>query len=72
MSQLKSGPRTAMSSESEEEIVLGRLQLEPDPGAVSVYWERNLKSHENGVLYSHNQHYKWYRQKVTELLDRLS
>ena len=60
-----------MSSESEEEIVLGQLQLEPDPGAVSVYWEINLKSQEYGVMYTHNQHYKWYKQKVTELLDRM-
>ena len=63
-------PRT-MSSDSDEENVIFGLQLEPDPESISVYWEKNLKSHEYGVFYSHNMHYKWYRQKVTENSDRI-
>ena len=60
-----------MSSDSDEENVIFGLQLEPDPESISVYWEKNLKSHEYGVFYSHNKHYKWYRQKVTENSDRI-
>ena len=55
-----------MSSSEGEDDTVQVPEFEPDPGSVHVYWEKNQKSRENGVLYSHQMNYKWYRQNESK------
>ena len=55
-----------MSSSDSEDDRVEVPEFEPDPSSVHVFWERNAKSHEMGVLYTHQMNYKWYRQNPTK------
>ena len=54
------------SSDTEDEPDTQIKEFESDPSSVHVVWVTNSKSHDFGVLYTHQMHYKWYRQNTNK------
>ena len=38
-------------------------EFEPSPESISFLFEKNAKSREEGVLFTHNRNFKWYHQQ---------